>query len=160
MKKRILIAAGLIALAAILASVPFAFAQHARMRHQMADGGPGMMFLGHLGHLQSELNLSDDQTTQIKAIFQSLRDQNAAYRTQLHGGMQQVAQALLKDPNDLAIAQAIIDQQTATENAMKKNALSAASKALQVLTPDQRVKLSTMVNEHIQERESGRGLLR
>jgi Spy/CpxP family protein refolding chaperone len=159
MKKRILIAAGLIALAAILASVPFAFAQHAGMRHQMADGGAGMMFLGHLGQLKSELNLSDGQTTQIKAIFQSLRDGNAAYRTQFHGGMQQVAQTLLRDPNDLATAQAIIDQQTAAENAMKKNALAAASKALQVLTPDQRSRLSSLFDEHLREMESRRGML-
>ncbi len=159
MKKRVLIAAGAIALAAILASVPFAFAQHSMMRHGDADG-PGMMFLGHLRHLKSDLGLSDDQATQIKTILQSLHDQNAAYRDQVRGGMQQVAQALIKDPTDLTGAQAIIDQQTATENAMKKNALAAASKALQVLTADQRVKLQSIVQERIQKMESRHGLLR
>jgi Spy/CpxP family protein refolding chaperone len=158
MKKRILIAAGAIALAAILASVPFAFAQHSMMRN--GDGGPGMMFLGHLGHLKSDLGLTDDQAAQIKTIFKSLRDQNAAYREQVRGGMQQVAQALIKDPTDLAGAQAIIDQQTATESTMKKNALVAASKALQVLSSDQRVKLQTLVQNHIQTMESRHGLLR
>src|ERR1700682_2990787 len=93
MKNRILIAAGAIALAAILASVPFAFAQHSMMRH--GDGfGSGMMF-GHLGHLKSDLGLSDDQATQIKTIFKSLHDQNAAHRVRVRGGMQQVARALL-----------------------------------------------------------------
>ena len=158
MKKRILIAAGAIALAAILASVPFAFAQHSMMRHGDAFGS-GMMF-GHLGHLKSDLGLTDDQATQIKTIFKSLRDQNTAYRDQLRGGMQQVAQALIKDPNDLAGAQAIIDQQTAAENAMKKNALAAASKALQVLSADQRGKLQTLVQDRIQKMESRHGLLR
>jgi Spy/CpxP family protein refolding chaperone len=160
MKKRILIAAGAIALAAILASVPFAFAQHSMMRHGDGAGGPGMMFLGHLGHLKSDLGLTDDQAAQIKTIVRSLRDQNAAYRDQMRGGMQQVAQALIKDPTDLAGAQAIIDQQTATENTMKKNALVAASKALQVLSSDQRVKLQTLVQNHIQNMESRHGLLR
>lgn len=159
MKKRILIAAGAIALAAILASVPFAFAQHSMMRHGDADG-PGMMFFGHLGHLKSDLGLTDDQATQIKTILQSMHEQNAAYRTQVRGGMQQIAQALIKDPTDLAAAQAIIDQQTATENAMKKNALAAASKALQVLTADQRGKLQSIVQERIQKMESRHGLLR
>jgi Spy/CpxP family protein refolding chaperone len=159
MKKRILIVAGAIALAAILASVPFAFAQHSMMRHSDA-AGPGMMFLGHLGHLKSDLAMTDDQAAQIKVIFKSLRDQNAAYREQMHGGMQQVAQALIKDPTDLAGAQAIIDQQTATENTMKKNALVAASKALQVLSSDQRVKLQTLVQDHIQKMESRHGLFR
>jgi Spy/CpxP family protein refolding chaperone len=160
MKKRILIGAGLIALAAILASVPFAFAQHAMMRRGNADGGAGMMFLGHLRHLKSELNLTDEQTSQIKTIFQSLRDQNAAYRDQVHGGVQQVVQVLIKDPNDLAGAQAIVDQQAAAENAMKKNALAAASQALQVLTPDQRTKLGEVVAQHMQQMQGRHGLLR
>jgi len=159
MKKRILIAAGAIALAAILASVPFAFAQHSMMRHGDADGS-GMMFLGHLRHLKADLGLTDDQATQIKTILQSLHEQNGAYRDQVRGGMQQIAQALIKDPTDLTAAQAIIDQQTATENVMKKNALASASKALQVLTADQRVKLQSIVQERIQKMESRHGLLR
>jgi Spy/CpxP family protein refolding chaperone len=159
MKKRILIAAGAIALAAFLASVPFAFAQHSMMRHG-DSAGSGMMFLGHLGHLKADLGLTDDQATQIKTIFKSLHDQNAAYRDQVRGGMAQVAQALIKDPNDLAGAQAIIDQQTAAENAMKKNALAAASKALQVLSADQRVKLQGLVQDRIQKMESRHGFLR
>lgn len=158
MKKRILIVAGAIALAAFLASVPIAFAQHSMMRH--GDSTGGMMFLGHLGHLKADLGLTDDQATQIKTVLKSLHDQNAAYRDQVRGGMQQVAQALIKDPNDLAGAQAIIDQQTAAENAMKKNALVAVSKALQVLSSDQRVKLQGLVQDRIQKMESRHALLR
>jgi Spy/CpxP family protein refolding chaperone len=100
-----------------------------------------MAFFGHLRHLKSQLDLTDDQVTQLKTIAQSLRDQNAQYRDQLHGGMQQVAQTLIKDPSNVAAAQAILDGQSTAENAMKKNALNAASKALQVLTADQRAKL-------------------
>lgn len=150
MKKRILIGAGMIALAAVLASVPFAWAQRPMMRHDaMNGGGPGMMFFAHLRHLKSELNLTDEQTAQLKTIFQSLRDQNAQYRESMHGGLAQVAQTLIKNPNDLAAAQALIDQQTANENAMKKNALQATSKALQVLTQEQRDKLGELLNERL-----------
>lgn len=160
MKKRILIGAGLIALAAILASVPFAYAAHTRMHRDGMGGGPGgMMFLGHLRHLKSELNLSDAQASQIETIVASLRDQNAEYRQQIHGGLGQVAQALIKNPNDLATAQALIDQQTAAENAMKKNALTAASKALQVLTPEQRDHLGELVTERMQRTEGRRAFL-
>jgi Spy/CpxP family protein refolding chaperone len=41
-----------------------------------------------------------------------------------------------------------------TERVMRTNALNAASKALSVLTPDQRTKLSTMVKEHLDRRSN------
>ncbi len=162
MKKKVLIGAGMVALAAFLAYVPFAFADRTMMhRDGMMGGGPGMAFFGHLRHLKSDLNLTDDQVTQIKAIAQSLRDQNAQYRDQLHGGMQQVAQTLIKDPSNVAAAQAIIDGQSTAENAMKKNALNAASKALQVLTADQRAKLGdALATMSANARGHRRGLFR
>jgi len=82
-------------------------------------------------------------------VFEDLRQQNAQYRQSMHSTMQQVAQILLNNPNDVAAAQAVIDEQTNAERTMKINALNAASKALNVLTPDQRTKLSTMVQEHL-----------
>ena len=146
MRKQIVgIAAG-VALLALIA-VPFAFAQHARGMHGEAFGGP--MFLGHLQHLKQELGLSDQQTSDIKAIFQDLRQQNQQYHESMHNTMHQVAQLLLNNPNDIAGAQALIDQQVGAERAMKTNALNAASKALNVLTPDQRAKLSTLVEQRM-----------
>jgi Spy/CpxP family protein refolding chaperone len=159
MKKRILIGAGLIALAAILASVPYAFAQRGMAGHGRA-GHDDMMAFGRLSKLQSELGLNDQQVADIKATFQAVREQNAPYRAQLHAGMKQIAQTLIANPNDLAAAQTLLDQQTAAETAMKQNALAAMAKALQVLTPEQRTKLQGVVNERIQKMESRHGLLR
>jgi len=146
MRKTTVVIAAAVALVAMIA-VPIAFAQHARGMHGEAFGGP--MFLGHLQHLKQELGLSDQQASDIKAVFQDLRQQNAQYRQSMHSTMQQVAQILLNNPNDVAAAQAVIDGQTNAERTMKINALNAASKALNVLTPDQRTKLSTMVQEHL-----------
>jgi len=146
MRKTTVVIAAAVALVAMIA-VPIAFAQHARGMHGQAFGGP--MFLGHLQHLKQELGLSDQQASDIKAVFQDLRQQNAQYRQSMHSTMQQVAQILLNNPNDVAAAQALIDQQTNAERTMKTNALNAASKALNVLTPDQRAKLSTMIQEHL-----------
>jgi len=147
MRKRILIAGGAISLVALLA-VPFAFA------HGMhgARGDGGAMFMGHLRQMKSELGLSDQQTADIKAAFQGLRDQNKAYRQSKRESMAQAAQILIKNPNDIAGAQAVLDQQIESERAMRANALSAMSKALNVLTPDQRTKLGTMVQEHLNRR--------
>ncbi len=144
MKTRTLLIAAAVALV-VLVAAPFALAQRGRAMHADASG----MILGHLSRAKQALGLSDQQVSDIEAIFQTLRQQNQAYRESLRGTMQQVAQTLINNPNDVAAAQALLDQQTDTERAMKANALNAASKALSVLTPDQRTKLSTILQEHM-----------
>lgn len=126
--------------------------------HGMGQGGRGGFgFFGHLGRLQQELDLSDQQVQQIKGIFAGVHEQNAQYRDQLRGGFRDVAQTLLANPNDLAAAQARLDQQAAAERAMKGNLLAATSKALGVLTPEQRTKLGTLLEERAQRRAERRG---
>src|SRR5437667_464129 len=107
MRKTTVVIAAAVALVAMIA-VPIAFAQHARGMHGEAFGGP--MFLGHLQHLKQDLGLSDQQASDIKAVFQDLRQQNAQYRQSMHSTMQQVAQILLNNPNDVAAAQAETDR--------------------------------------------------
>jgi Spy/CpxP family protein refolding chaperone len=155
MKKRLILISAVIALAA-LAIVPIVYAGPGRhMRGQGMRGGQGMDGghgfgmgpFGHLGRLQAKLDLSDEQVGQIKTIMAETHQQNAQYRDQLHGGMKDIAQTLLKDPNDVAAAQAILDQQSAAERAVKTNVLQATSKALNVLNADQRTKLAKMLEE-------------
>ena len=148
MKKRTLGFSAAAALVVMLA-VPFAYAQHVR-----GHGGPHgehgpMMMLGHLERAKEVLGLSDQQVTDIKAIFENLKQQNAPVHESLKGGMAAVAQSLLSNPNDIAAAQAIMDRQSDAERTMKSNALVAASKAINVLTPDQRTKLSDHLKEHL-----------
>jgi len=111
------------------------------------------MIFGHLRHAQQTLGLSDQQVTDIRAIFKDLHQQNQTYRQSMHSTMQQVAEALIKNPNDVAAAQALLDRQMENERALRNNALTAASKALNVLTPDQRGKLDTLLQEHINRRQ-------
>lgn len=147
MNKKYLTIAAVIATLALVAA-PFALAQ--RM-HAGPHGGPGdlggVMFLGHLQKAKAALGLSDQQVTDIETIFKDLRTQNQQYRQSLHGTMKDVITTLINNPNDVAAAQALLDKQEATEHQMKSNALAAASKALNVLTPDQRTKLGTFVAE-------------
>ena len=142
-KRTIVILAILTTLA--LAAVPFVYAQGFH-RHQTDAGSMGglrgMMFLGRLHRVKAALDLSDAQVDQLKAIAQQVHEQNAPYRQQLRDGRLQIAQALLANPNDTAAAQALIDQQTTAERTMKMNVLAGVSKALNVLTPDQRAKAS------------------
>jgi Spy/CpxP family protein refolding chaperone len=143
MKKSTLTVAALLALVALI-GVPFVYAAGHRMHGMAAGMGP----LAHLQKAKEELGLSDQQVDQIKAIVKEAHTQNAALREQLHGGFQGVFDTLLKNPNDVAAAQALLDQQDQAERALKTNLLNAASKALNVLTPDQRVKLGEMVAQH------------
>lgn len=160
MKRRnVLIAFALVA--AIATAVPVINAAPGR-RGPGGHGGPGGGFgagilFAHLQHLADELELSDAQTDQIRGIASALREQNKPYREQLHGGFGDVAQALINNPNDLTAAQALLDQQSAAERAMKANVLAAASKALNVLTPAQRSELAEIVKERAQRRASRRG---
>jgi Spy/CpxP family protein refolding chaperone len=150
MKKRVLITVGIISVVALVA-VPLAFAQRMHGRHGDGDM-PGAMMLGHLRHAKAELGLSDQQTADIKSVFQNLREQNKTYRDSMHTAMSQAAKILINNPNDVASAQALLDQQIESERAMRTSALNAAAKALNVLTPDQRTKLSAMVQEHLDRR--------
>ena len=133
-----------------LAAVPFVYAQGLH-RHQMnaepMNGMGGMMFFGRLHRVQEALDLSDAQVDQLKAIAQEVHEQNAPYRQQLRDARLQIAQMLLANPNDTAAAQALIDQQTATEHALKMNVLAGVSKALNVLTADQRAKASQFLSD-------------
>lgn len=132
----------------VLAAVPFVYAQGFH-RHQMnADsmsGMGGMMFFGRLHRVQAALDLSDAQVDQLKAIAQQVHEQNAPYRQQLRDARLQIAQMLLANPNDTAAAQALIDQQATAERAVKMNVLAGVSKALNVLTADQRAKASQFI---------------
>jgi Spy/CpxP family protein refolding chaperone len=142
---------GVAALLVVGLAVPFAYAQHMRARGMAMRPGAdfaGTMMLGHLARAQEQLGLSDQQVSDIKAIFKGLHEQNAAYRDQLRGNMKSIADALIADPNNVSAAQAILARQEAAEHAMKVNALNAAAKALNVLTPDQRTKLA----QHLQDR--------
>lgn len=146
MTKKSTLTVSAIALALVgLVAAPFLYAGPGH--HHMMGGGE-MGPLAHLAHAQKELGLSDAQVDQIKAIIKAAHDENAQYRDQLHGGFASIITTLVRNPNDVAAAQAIMDQQATAERALKTNMLNAASKALSVMTPEQREKLGTMVAEH------------
>jgi protein CpxP len=136
---------------AALAAVPFVYAgpggHGVPGMHGHGGGGHGLAFLAHLEHVKGELGLSDAQVDQIKDIAKAAHEQNGQYREQIHGTLKQVATVLLTNPNDVAGAQAVLDQQAAAERQLKSNLLVAASKAMNVLTPEQRTKLALHLAE-------------
>jgi len=129
-------------IATSIAAVPFAYAQHVR---SAGAHDHGFGFLGHLQHVRQQLDLTDAQVAELKTIGAALKEQNAPFQTQLHAGLHSVATTLLTNPSDVAAAQTILDQQNEAERNLKANTLAAASKALNVLTPDQRSKLADII---------------
>lgn len=157
MKKRVAILTLVLVAAGATAFVGYAAPGHRGARGFGHHGfGPGMHagmhFMGHIGKLKEELGLSEQQVDQLETIFAETREQNQPYRKQLHGGFMAVAQKLVADPNDVAGAQALVDERAAAERAMKSNIIAAAPRALNVLTPEQRTKLV----EEMKERHGGR----
>ena len=150
MKKRIAIAVTLFLAVGALVAAPLVLADGPRGGFGMRGHGFGHGFgpFGHIMEIREELDLTDEQIDQIRTIFAETREQTAPYREQLHGGYKGVVQALVANPNDVAGAQALVDQQSNAERAMKASVLNAASKALAVLTPEQREKLNAMIEEH------------
>jgi periplasmic protein CpxP/Spy len=152
MKKRLGIIAIIIAATALVA-VPIVYAAGPHMRGHGGHGGPGGDHFGFgmmavLHHAKGELDLSEAQEEQIKTIFRETHEQNAALHSQMRDGLHDVLTVLLTDPNNVAGAQAVLDRQAAAERTMKQSMLTAASKALNVLTPEQRTKLAQLVGEH------------
>lgn len=164
MRKRIIIIATLIA---ALAAVPFVYGAGGPggkrgMRgmhgmHGMHGGGAGFGILGQLGRLKAELELTDAQVEQLRAIFKETREQNEAYRDELKGGMHEVAQILLDNPDNIAGAEALIARHNAARDAMKQNMLNATSRGLKVLSAEQRAKLSGILAERAQRFQQRRG---
>ena len=149
MKKRItiltlvIVALGVLAVAPMVLGGPMGRRGHAG-GHSFAEG----FMLGRLPHIKEELDLTDAQADQIKAIVAELRTQNEPYREKVRGNLHDIAKTLLANPNDVASAQAKLDAQVAAEKALKSNVLNATAKALNVLTPAQRTKLGDMVEKH------------
>jgi Spy/CpxP family protein refolding chaperone len=146
MKRNTIILAAVAVLA--LAAVPFVYAE-GHHGHMGSHGFGGGMMFGRLAMAKAALGLTDAQVDQIKAIGAELKAQNQPYKEQLRGGFAGVAQALVNNPNDLTTAQTLLDQQEQAERTMKSNALAAASKALNVLTPEQRAKVGTFIANRI-----------
>jgi len=142
MKKRTLFITAAIVVLALAAPLVYA----AGRMHRNADGPfSAGMFFGHFGRIQKELDLSDQQVSELRIIAQQLHDQNAPYRQQARSGFLSIAQTLVNNPNDVTAAQAQLDKQQENERVMKQNMLAAAAKALTVLTPEQRAKVSDML---------------
>jgi Spy/CpxP family protein refolding chaperone len=100
-----------------------------------------------MGRMAQQLNLTPDQQTQAKAIFQSTRQSTAALRTQMRDARQALSNAVKSNAPD-----AQIDQLSANVGALSGQLTAARTKAFAkfyaILTPDQKATLDTLRSQH------------
>ncbi|MBI2213483.1 MAG: periplasmic heavy metal sensor [Acidobacteria bacterium] len=140
--KRTWIVIGTVTLVAALAAAPFAWAHQQAKRHEMSP----FMTLEKLRQLRTELDLTDAQLAELRAIRKETREANAAYRASLRDNFAEAGLALLANPDDIAKAEAILDRNEAAKKELRANVLDGVADAIKVLTPEQREKLTTVID--------------
>lgn len=149
MKKRFLVLTMLLVATLAVAAAYAGGPRHGRHGARMGMGEAGLHgIFGRLGALREELGLTDQQVEQIRTIAREVRAANAGVRDDMHEGFGEVASILIADPDDLEKARVAMAEREAAMAKLKENVLQGTSRALKVLTPEQRVKLGEIVAEH------------
>jgi protein CpxP len=148
----------ILAVALILAMLAaIGVSQTVKRAHLRADGafgggmwgGPG--FGGPmLGHLARSLDLTDAQQSQVKEIMAKEKPTFQPLMLQMAQTNQQVRQLVLANGFDEAKVRELASQQTQTLTELTVQRARVESEWLQVLTPDQKTKLSAIITEHQQ----------
>jgi len=118
--------------------------RHGRGMHGEFMGGHGMGFPLHA------LNLTDDQKTQVKQIFENEKANIHPLRQQEAQSHQQMMALVTSGSFDQAKATAIATQEAQTHIQMQVEHAKIASQIYQLLSADQKAKVSDMMAKHQQ----------
>jgi periplasmic protein CpxP/Spy len=141
MKKRIIVIASIAAL--VIGATIFAVAQGPEAMKSMHGYGPH----GHgdmLEHMARELNLTDAQKQQVKAIMESAESSAQGIHAKLEETHKQLEAATANGQFDEAQVRTLANQQAQLEADMMVEHLRAKSKVFGILTAEQRVKAEEM----------------
>lgn len=143
MRNRILVIAGIAAL--VIGATIFALAQgHPGMGGQMHGGGPQDM----VEHISRELNLTDAQKEQVKAIFEAQRAVEEERHTKLEELRKQIDAATANGQFDEATVRPLASQQAQLMTDQMIDHLRMHSKLYALLTAEQRTKADQMMKQH------------
>lgn len=143
MRNRILIIAGIAAL--VIGATIFALGQgHPGQGERMHGGGPEEM----IEHLSRELNLTDAQKEQAKAILQAQRASEEERHTKLDDIRKQIDAATANGQFDEAQVRPLANQQAQLMADQMVDHLRTHSKLFGLLTAEQRVKADQMMKMH------------
>jgi protein CpxP len=112
-------------------------------------GGPGLG--GHMmGYLSRKLELTDAQQSQVKEIMAKEKPTFQPLILQMAQNHQQMRQLVMANGFDEAKVREMAAQQTQTLTELTVQRARVESEMYQVLTPDQKTKLSTIITQHEQ----------
>jgi Spy/CpxP family protein refolding chaperone len=138
------IAAIVLALAVVAAIAVSQTVRGAHMRGDRMFGGPMLGFYVH------KLDLTDAQQAQVKAIMAKERPTLQPLMEQMTQGHSQLRDLVLSGSFDEAKAREMASQQTQTMTELTVQHARIASEMVQILTPEQRTKLTTLISQHEQ----------
>lgn len=150
MKKKILVFAGIAAL--LIGATVFALAQHPGMREKMRGHGPGDM----VEHISRELNLTDAQKDQVKALLEAQHATEEERHTKLDELRKQIDAATANGQFDENTVRNLANQQSQLMADEMVDHLRLHSKIYGLLTAEQRTKADQMMKMH-GERRHGPG---
>jgi len=138
------IAAVVLALAVMAA---IAVSQTVRRAHMRGDGMFGGPMLGYYVH---KLDLTDAQQAQVKAIAAKEKPALQPLMLQMAQGHQQMHELVMNNGFDEAKVRELATQQTQAMTELMVQRARVESELLQILTPDQRTKLTALAAAHQQ----------
>jgi protein CpxP len=141
---------GVLAIATLVAGIAFAQSAGAPMHHGMHEGGMGGPGFGFPMHMLHELNLTEDQHSQIKQIFQTEKPNLQPLMQQEMQAHQQLIQLVTSGNFDQAKATAIASQEAQTHIQMEVEHAKIGAQIYQLLSSDQKAKVGDMIAKHQQ----------
>ena len=124
-----------------------AVSQTVRRAHMRADGMFGGPMLGHFIH---QLDLTDAQQAQVKAIMAKEKPALQPLMLQMAQGHSQLRDLVMNGSFDEAKARELASQHSQVITELAVQYARIASEMVQVLTPEQKAKLTTLINQHEQ----------
>ncbi len=132
---------------ALTVMAAIAVSQTVRRAHMRGDGMFGGPMLGYYVH---KLDLTDAQQAQVKAIMTKEKPALQPLMLQVAQGHSQLRDLVMSGNFDEAKARELAAQQTQTMTELAVQHARIASEMVQILTPDQKTKLTALINQHEQ----------
>jgi len=131
-------------LVAVLGAI--GFSQTIRRAHMRGEG----MFGGGMRYLAHQLDLTETQHAQVKAIMAKEKPNFQPLMLQMAQNRQQMRQLIMSGSFDEAKVRELAAQQSQTVTELTVQRARVESEMFQLLTPEQKTKLTTIVTQHEQ----------
>jgi Spy/CpxP family protein refolding chaperone len=145
MKSKYFKIAAVVLTLAVMAAI--AVSQTVRRAHMRGDGMFGGPMLGYYVH---KLDLTDAQQAQVKGIMAKEKPALQPLRLQTAQGHSQLRDLVMSGSFDEAKARELASQQTQAITELTVQYARIASEMVQILTPEQKTKLTSLISQHEQ----------